>query len=291
MKAENVTSNIDKSQKLWRYMTLDRLINLLDTKKLFFTPVKFYASSDPFEGLLPKAALDAIAGVINDTQGMLLENIDKAKSHALSHSPLSDELKAQAAIEFAKIRADAESHAARMEKVYFNLMSCIVVNCWHQNDFESEAMWKLYSDSHKGIAIQTTAESLVESVIDSRASAIFFSEIKYIDYDSPKLKKEDCIVNGNIGPLLKRTAFEHENEARLYFTPKKKYISLDEAKPIPELIDVDINKLIHKVFISPYASEPFPSSVKCILNMFGIPDDKIVKSKLLTPNKNLTRMF
>lgn len=291
IKAENVTQNIDKNQNLWRYMTLDRLINLLDTKKLFFTPTKYYASSDPFEGLLPKAALDAIAGVLNNSQGKLLEHIDQVQAHALLNSPFSEELKYKAALEFEKLRDEAASHAARMESVYFNLMSCIVVNCWHKNDFESEAMWKLYSDSHKGIAIQTTAESLVESVIDLRSDIIFFSEIKYINYDSPSLTPGDCIVNGNIGPLLKRTAFEHENEARLYFVPKKNYLDLDEAKPAPEFIEVDINKLIHKVFISPYASEPFPSSVRCVLKMFGISDDKIVQSELLTPSKILTRMF
>ena len=291
LEAKNVTQNINKNQKLWRYMTLDRLINLLDTQKLFFTPIKYYASSDPFEGLLPKASLDAIAGVLKDSQIELIENIIKVKNHALSISPLPDEVKSDAALEFDKLRGDIESYPARMESVYFNLMSCVVVNCWHQNDFESEAMWKLYSDSHKGIAIQTTAESLLDSVIDPRSSAIYFSEIKYINYDSPDLKPGDCVVNGNIGPLLKRTAFQHENEARLYFSPKMNYSKPDEAKPAPEFIAVDINKLIHKVFISPYASEPFPSSVKCVLKMFGISDDKIVQSELLTPSDNLMRMF
>lgn len=291
LEAENVTQNIDKKQKLWRYMTLDRLINLLDTKKLFFTPIKYYASSDPFEGLLPKASLDAIAGVLKESQVKLIEDIIKIKNHALSNSPLPDEVKSNAAFEFEKLKGQVELYPARMESVYFNLMSCVVVNCWHQNDFESEAMWKLYSDSHKGIAIQTTAEDLVESVIDPRSSAIYFSEIKYINYDSSDLKPGDCVVNGNIGPLLKRTAFQHENEARLYFSPKKNYKNLDEAKPTPEFVAVDINKLIHKVFISPYASEPFPSSVECVLKMFGISGDKIVRSELLTPSNNLMRMF
>lgn len=291
IKAEHVTPNIDKSQNLWRYMTLDRLINLLDTKKLFFTPIKYYASSDPFEGLLPKASLDAIAGVLSSTQGDLLERINRLQEHILSSNPDSEELKSEATLEFDKLRVKALSHAVKMEDIYFNLMSSVVVNCWHKNDFESEAMWKLYSDSHKGIAIQTTAGSLIESVVDSRADIIYFSEIKYINFDSPDLTPGDCIVNGNIGPLLKRTAFAHENEARLYFVPNKSYHNLDEAKPAPEFIDIDINRLIHKVFISPYASEPFPSSVRCVLRMFGISDDKIVQSDLLTPSKSLTRMF
>lgn len=291
MKTKNVTKNIHKSQKLWRYMTLDRLINLLDTKKLFFTPTKFYASTDPFEGLIPKSALDAIAGVLSKSQSEMIESIDKVRNHALLNSPFSDEIKSVAASRFDEIREQAKSHTLKMESIYFNIMSCVVVNCWHTNNSESEAMWKLYSDSHKGIAIQTTAESLIESVIDPKADRMFFSEIKYIDFDSPDIKPGDCVVNGNIGPLLKRTAFQHENEARLYFLPEKQYTNVEEAKPSPELIDVDVNKLIHKVFISPYASEPFPSSVRCVLKMFGIPEEKIITSSLLTPGNHLTRMF
>lgn len=46
---------------LWRYLSLDKLIDLLSTSELFFTPLAVFAKSDPFEEYLPSVALDAHA--------------------------------------------------------------------------------------------------------------------------------------------------------------------------------------------------------------------------------------
>lgn len=40
-----------------------------------------------------------------------------------------------------------------------------LANCWHINEGESEAGWKLYADSDKAVAIQSTFERL-RSVLD-----------------------------------------------------------------------------------------------------------------------------
>ena len=40
------------------------------------------------------------------------------------------------------------------------------INCWHMNDHESAAMWKLYLKSNEGIAVQSTYETLRDSIID-----------------------------------------------------------------------------------------------------------------------------
>lgn len=61
LKASQVTPNILPNQKLWRYMSLERLIDILSRKKLFFASLNAYAATDPFEGLLPKIALDPLA--------------------------------------------------------------------------------------------------------------------------------------------------------------------------------------------------------------------------------------
>lgn len=290
-RAEYITSNIDVDQKLWRYMSLDKLINLLNKKELFFTPVENYANSDPFEGLQPKSALDAIAGILRQSQSEMLEQSLKVKAHAFTNSPFPGKIPPQILSKFEELENEISLHTSKMEQVYFNIMKCVVVNCWHQNNFESEAMWKLYSDSQKGVAIQTTLKSLIDSIDDEKEDRIYFSEIKYIDYDNPDLQPQDCVVNGNIGPLLKRKSFEHENEARLYFTPNKNYSKPEESNPKPEFVKVDTDKLIEKVYISPYAVEPYPSSVECILKIFGIGEDKIIRSSLLKPDNNLLKMF
>ncbi|WP_152680419.1 hypothetical protein [Chromobacterium subtsugae] len=58
-----VGKSLSDDDVLWRYMSLDKFINLLDSKTLFFTPISFYAQTDPFEGYMPKVAMDALASI------------------------------------------------------------------------------------------------------------------------------------------------------------------------------------------------------------------------------------
>jgi hypothetical protein len=60
LQESKITKNIAKEAKLWRYMTLDKLINILSTQQLYFTPLQSYEKTDPFEGILPKVGLDAM---------------------------------------------------------------------------------------------------------------------------------------------------------------------------------------------------------------------------------------
>lgn len=50
-------------------------------------------------------------------------------------------------------------------------------NCWHINENESAAMWKLYLDSRNGIAIQSTVNRLKKS-LHYTAEKIYISEIQ-----------------------------------------------------------------------------------------------------------------
>lgn len=39
---------------LWRYMSLEKFIHLIDSKTLFLSPISYFKNSDPLEGHLPK---------------------------------------------------------------------------------------------------------------------------------------------------------------------------------------------------------------------------------------------
>ena len=49
------------------------------------------------------------------------------------------------------------------------LRSFTIVNCWHENAYESAAMWKIYSKDNEGVSIKTNFSSFCEcfSVDDS----------------------------------------------------------------------------------------------------------------------------
>ena len=286
-----VTKNISRDKKLWRYMTLDKLIDILSTNELFFTSINSYSTTDPFEGLQPRIALDGMKNMYSSQQEELLNDAYKVREYLFkANEGMPPDIFKNIHQDFEKIINNLNKINLKFEDIYFRTLKSTVVNCWHQNESESEAMWRLYSENNKGIAIQTTVQDLIDSIDNER---IFLSEIKYIDFYDKNLKPSDCIVNGSIGPLLKREAFKHEQEVRLYFTPSIDYacITAKEYSYSNERIDVDVSKLISKIYISPYATEPYISSVRTIAKKFGIDDSKIIHSRLLTPDENLTRMY
>jgi hypothetical protein len=287
-----VTKHILRDKKLWRYMTLDKFIDLLSTNKLFFASVNSYESSDPFEGLLPKVILDCMKEVFSPELNLLSSNVSISEDYMNKkiEEGLDSNFLAQKLVEYEKIKDDVKKMPLVFEEVFFKTLQSVVVNCWHQNEYESEAMWKLYSENNKGIAIQTTVQDLIDSIADERVG---LSKIKYIDFYDTELKAQDCIVDNQIAPLLKRKSFEHEQEVRLFFTPDVDYKTLTskDYRHLHAVIDVDISKLISKIYISPYASVPYQSSVRAIANKFGIEDSKIIDSSLLKVDKYLTQIF
>lgn len=84
------------------------------------------------------------------------------------------------------------------------------MSCWNLNDYESAAMWKLYSSSNEGISIQSTFERLTECFQKYTDHSIFIGKVEYIDYD------KDWLPEGNLFyPFVhKRKSFEHEQEIR-----------------------------------------------------------------------------
>jgi hypothetical protein len=54
------------------------------------------------------------------------------------------------------------------------------------------------------------------------------------------------------------------------------------GKSEPTRLAVDLNELIHEVHISPYSAQPFESSVRTICRLYGIAEDRVRVSSLLT---------
>jgi hypothetical protein len=133
------------SNKMWRYMTLDKFINLLETQTLFFTPLASYAKTDPFEGFQPKACLEQFIKYKNNSTELT----------QVIASQLSDD---------SDIGFITQESDRKFKEMYLDTMKGTKVNCWHMNDHESEAMWKLYSENNKGICISTKISSLINSI-------------------------------------------------------------------------------------------------------------------------------
>lgn len=146
------------------------------------------------------------------------------------------------------------------------------VNCWHMNDCESAAMWRLYSTSHESICVQTTYERLRTAL----AEDVYIGVVNYISYE------RDKIPPGNVfWPLVhKRKSFEHERELRAVWSDLQSVSSAGPAvssgheyQPSPrEAIwkQVNLASLVENIFVSPTAKPWFIELVKKTLGTFHV---------------------
>ncbi len=134
----------------------------------------------------------------------------------------------------------------------------ILLNCWHINEYESAAMWRLYLQSNEGIAIQSTFKRLSDSFKDVQYE-INIGRVNYIDYEKEWIPEESPLY-----PLLhKRKSFEHEQELRA--------ITVDGY--LPEHVDgkyvpVDIDRLIERIFVSPTSQSWFSELVRSVATKY-----------------------
>lgn len=57
------------------------------------------------------------------------------------------------------------------------------LNCWHMNNNQSDAMWKIFLDTKNGIAIKSSIGNLKRSLEDS-SDEIFIGEVYYREYEN-----------------------------------------------------------------------------------------------------------
>jgi hypothetical protein len=97
--------------------------------------------------------------------------------------------------------------AHRLHRLMKGQIGRFRVNCWHRNEVESVAMWKLYTRGIDGVAVQTTIGRLKNSL-----EGIFgIGSVVYQDH-----KSADSDVSAL---LLKRRSFAHESEVRVFSRP------------------------------------------------------------------------
>ena len=242
-------SPIKLNAKIWRFIDFTKFISLLDKKALYFTRID--KLSDPFEGATSKENIRLRPEVYK-------EILESYKDFPIKISKLNE----------------------KSRKFY-------LVNCWHQNNHESAAMWRLYLKSDEGIAIQSTTKRLRDSIIFVQDRSIYIGKVKYIDYD------KDWLPEGNIfQPVLhKRKSFSHENEVRAIYLeyatkPKKENEEAYEIDINREVfshgtyIGVNLDILIENIYLSPTAQDWFKELVESVTKKYDI-NCRINKSNLI----------
>lgn len=119
----------------------------------------------------------------------------------------------------------------------------VVVSSWHINEYESFAMWQIFTQNNEGLAIQSTIGRLQKALKPEINYDQYIGEVNYIDY-----KKEYIPFDNMFFPFMfKRKSFQYEREVRIISDLSEKNIKINDGLKI----DVDVNQLIEKIYIHP----------------------------------------
>jgi hypothetical protein len=169
-----------------------------------------------------------------------------------------------------------------MDEINFHFKRLYKINCWHRADYESDAMWHLYAEQRKGLAVCSTPERLRSAIQPFRlrpncgTEDLWAGPVKYEDLLKVRVRSLK-----NERYFLKHRAFEWEREFRLL-------ISLMEADEftygiVPERgieVGVDLDALIERIMIGPELSIADTEIVVELTRKAGL-GGRICKSSLL----------
>jgi hypothetical protein len=237
----------DDNRTIWRYLGFEKFVAMLNSRSLYFVSVERLKTHDPFEGYVSPNAVEALVRSVRE-----------------GHP-----------------RGEAADNELREFLRQGNLTRdrIVLVNCWHENAFESAAMWKLYAD--RGVAIQSTTPLLKASVGVAQED-VFLEEVAYVHHPTMPVTGEEF---KSVFPQATRKgmSFSHEREIRamcfdLEFLNAAS--SGSHGQSIGGLkVAVDLEQLLQRVIVAPTSPEWFRVLVEDVLARYGI-NKTVTKSAL-----------
>jgi hypothetical protein len=232
MHTEDIHPNLiplEPDAKIWRYMDLDKFHSLLERKALFFCRADKF--SDPFEGSIPRKEAEY--------------RLTEAEKNAQFFGRQFD-------------LPSAEKNVRGLQFLHRKLKRSFIINCWHINNNESDAMWRLYLKDNEGVAIQSNA-MIINKIIANTGIKIDSSKIRYINYENDiwyhPIEYPRRSYNLMAPFVHKRVEFKHEQEFRLIYEIQEASENEDywdsQESHIGKFIDVDVSNLIEKVWLPP----------------------------------------
>ncbi len=227
-----------EDQVIWRYLDFTKLISLLDSSELYFSRVDQF--DDKFEGSLPKSVASIREELYNSMVGK------------------------------GTINPEDDDKNARFYITKFTKES-IAASCWHVNDHESAAMWKLYLKSDEGIAIRSTYKRLSSCLHESEYD-LNIGMVNYIDYETDTFPTDNVLY-----PIIhKRKSFEHERELRalIWFQNDRNRKLLEEKDLSYGLsLKIDLKELIDSIYVSPNAPDWLHNLVQSVAKRYELEVD------------------
>jgi hypothetical protein len=208
----------NKDISIWRYMDLGKYLSMLDRRSLFFARASLLG--DPFEDAPTK---------------LMVTQREYIKRNRGNDPTLA-------------AYKDVPEEALDWGDIFKGLVGSYLVNCWHMNEHESAAMWKLYSNSNEAVCIRSTYRRLRQCL----PLCLMVGEVNYINYETQGFS----VDMGFNFITHKRLSFSHELELRAILWERAA-----DARPFSGQIgpsglniEVDLSALVERVYVSPTAA-------------------------------------
>lgn len=139
------------------------------------------------------------------------------------------------------------------------------VSCWSVSDHENYLLWKSYLDGPCGIAIQTTLQSLIDSIQEAPEEPVYISKVQY---------EEMLLLSNDHRHTLftKHVSYKEEKELRLG-------ILLSNAAA--KTLKIDPNVLIESVVISPLLETSMQKELYHFFKTFLFKDEVVKYSEVV----------
>lgn len=224
---------LEPNSRIWRYLDFEKFKSLLETKSLFFCRADKF--SDPFEGSLPKLEIE--------NRKKFMREISQFPGYDFGDKQINENI-------------------SSLQEYHINLKRATIINCWHINKNESDAMWRLYLKDNEGVAIQSTTERIYNT-IEVIPEVIGLSKVRYLDYETgfwyDPIQYPHWAYNSYSPIIHKRIEFVHENEFRLFCEVKEAIDNENYWDNQPnakgKFIQVNLNTLIERIYLPPTIHE------------------------------------
>jgi hypothetical protein len=171
---------------------------------------------------------------------------------------------------FEEIKKLSENNPAFLD-YYKSHREKVVVSSWHINEYESFAMWQIFTQNSEGLAIQSTLGRIQSALEYEKDIKQYIGAVNYIDY-----KKEYIPFDDMFFPFLfKRKSFQYEREVRIIADLSDQQIKINDGIKI----DVNLSELIEKIYIHPKSQNWYKKLVIELVSKLGF-DFEIEKSDL-----------
>ena len=230
---------LDESISVWRYMDLSKFIWMIQREALFYC--RSDSLGDPFEGHYTKVIADQEEEHINTLRA---NNEFAAIAAAVNAEEMAREVYRARTLELPK----------QLKQKYF-------VSCWHMNEEESPAMWKLYTSQNESICIRSKYKTLASLLPEQSLLGI----VEYIDYHRESFDTTEMwsyIIH-------KRKSFQHEQEIRaaIYRGETCPFESVGEKGLV---VPINIATLIEEIIVSPTSKSPLTEVVEGLAKKYGL---------------------